>query len=245
MNVIVNGALGVMGQHVVKLINENSQEYKLFALVDKNANGQEGYFSDIEEVEGQADVIIDFSSHFATKSLCDYAVRTKTPLLIATTGHNEEELNYIKESSKDVQMFISGNVSVGISLLAELARQAVATFPDADVEIIETHHNRKVDAPSGTALLLANAIKEVRTDAEFSMGRSGFAPRKKNEIGIHAIRRGNVVGIHDIIISTNSQTITLGHQAHDRALFAEGALVAGKWLCDQNNGLYNMKDMLK
>ncbi len=139
---------------------------------------------------------------------------------------------------------MSGNMSVGLAVLVTAGKQAAAAFPGADIEIIETHHNRKLNAPSGTALMLAEAMREVRPNSKFVFGRQGSHVREKEEIGIHAIRMGNIVGEHQVIISTDSQTITLKHEAHDRALFAEGALAAAEFLINKPAGLYNMQDVV-
>ena len=136
-------------------------------------------------------------------------------------------------------------MSLGIALLVELAKTAARSFPDADIEIVEKHHNRKLDAPSGTALLLANAVKEVREDARFVCGRAGQAKRTPEEIGIHAIRMGNIIGEHEVIVGTDTQTITLKHEAHSRSLFAEGALAAADFLIGKGAGLYDMKSMIE
>ena len=135
-------------------------------------------------------------------------------------------------------------MSLGVALLCELAKITAKTMVDADIEIIEKHHNRKLDAPSGTALMLARAIKEVREKANFVLGRSGQSKRTKEEIGIHAIRMGNIVGEHEVIVGTDSQTITLKHEAHSRALFAEGGITAAVYVAGRPAGLYNMQDMI-
>lgn len=240
IKVTVHGAGGRMGKELVRLINE-SEEFTLAATVDKF--GGEGVdFTSLSDCDREADVVIDFSNHVLTKEVCDYAVSKNIPTVIATTGQDTEEKAIMQKASEKVQIFHSANMSLGIAVLASLARKAAEMFPDADIEIIEKHHNRKLDAPSGTALLLANELKEVRTDAEFKLGRAGNAKREKNEIGIAAIRAGNIVGDHEIIICTDSQTLTLKHEAHDRALFAEGALSAAKYLIGQEKpGMYDMK----
>ncbi len=240
IRVTVHGAGGRMGKELVRLINE-SEEFTLAATVDKF--GGEGVdFTSLSDCDREADVVIDFSNHVLTKEVCDYAVSKNIPTVIATTGQDTEEKAIMQKASEKVQIFHSANMSLGIAVLASLARKAAEMFPDADIEIIEKHHNRKLDAPSGTALLLANELKEVRTDAEFKLGRAGNAKREKNEIGIAAIRAGNIVGDHEIIICTDSQTLTLKHEAHDRALFAEGALSAAKYLIGQEKpGMYDMK----
>ncbi len=131
-----------------------------------------------------------------------------------------------------------------MALLCSLAKKTAAVFPEADIEIVETHHNHKLDAPSGTALMLADAIREARGNVPTQLGRAGHCPRNPGEIGIHAVRRGEIVGIHEVLVSTPTQTITLRHEAYSRALFAEGALDAARFLCAQGPGLYNMQSMI-
>ena len=150
----------------------------------------------------------------------------------------------IREASSKIPVFFSANMSIGIALLAELAQRTAAAFPDAEIEIIEKHHDRKVDAPSGTALAIARALQTVRPDAEIVTGRSGMGKRTKTEIGIHAIRMGNIPGEHEVLIGTNNQTISLKHETHDRALFAEGALAAAAFLQGKGPGLYDMQSLL-
>jgi 4-hydroxy-tetrahydrodipicolinate reductase len=165
-------------------------------------------------------------------------------VVVATTGHTEDEIAQINEAAKHIPVFYSANMSLGIALLVELAKNAAAALPEAEIEIIERHHSRKLDAPSGTALMLANAITEVRTDAYANVGRSGYGKRTKEEIGIHAIRMGNIVGEHEVILGTKNQTITLKHEAHSRALFAEGALAAAEYIIGCDIGLYDMKSLI-
>ena len=174
----------------------------------------------------------------------DYCVARNLPLVAATTGYTEAEFQAIVQGAQKVPVFQSYNMSIGVALLARLVGQAAAIFGGCDVEIVEAHHNRKADAPSGTALLLADAVKAHRPDAEYVFGRHGQHKRQPNEIGIHSLRMGNVVGEHEVIFSTDSQTITLKHQAHDRALFAEGALTAAGFLVGKPAGLYHMDDLL-
>lgn len=245
MKFIVNGAKGRMGAQIVALLKKEDCPHELLAGVDINATEGDGFFSSLSDVTQKADCIIDFSHHSATKQICDYATKNAVPVLFATTGQTPEELEMIKTASSSIPVFVSANMSVGIAMLANFAKMAVAAMPDADVEIVEKHHNRKLDAPSGTALLLANEIKKVKTDAEFVCGRSGMAKREKNEIGIHAIRGGGTIGVHEIIITTDSQTITLSHEAHTRELFAEGAISAAAFVGEMPCGFYNMYDMIK
>lgn len=242
IKVLINGACGRMGKEVEKIV-EASETMTVAAKVDKMA-AESGCYTDINDFSGEADIIIDFSNHLGTKDLLDYAVKNNIPTVVATTGHTEDELALIEEAGKKIAVFHSANMSLGVALLCELAVKAAATMPDADIEIVETHHNRKLDAPSGTALMIANAIEAVREKAQFVFGREGMAKREKNEIGVHAVRRGNIVGIHEVLVSTDSQTITLKHEAHSRALFAEGAVSAAEFILGKPAGLYTMNSIV-
>ncbi len=247
MRLIINGANGRMGKEIVALAINGYKGAELVAGVDVNPPESAPYhiYRALDEVSEDADCIIDFSHHSCTRELVDFAIRKKMPLMIATTGHSAEELEIIKEASKQIPIFISANMSVGVALLCELAKIAAKTLPEADIEIIEKHHNRKLDAPSGTALLLADEIKTVRENSKYVFGRGGQGKRETEEIGIHAVRIGNIVGEHEIIVGTDTQTITLKHEAHSRALFAEGAITAALFLYKMPSGLYNMHDMIK
>ena len=243
IHVIVSGALGRMGSITVEKINQ-AEDMTLAAAVDVFSKGGE-VLSSLNQFEGKADLIIDFSHHTGTPALMQWAVEHDTAVIMCTTGHDEAEKALIREAGKKIPVFFSANMSLGVALLAELSKKTAAAFPDADIEIVETHHNRKVDAPSGTALLLGNAIKTVREDATFHMGRSGMAKRTPEEIGFHAIRRGNIPGIHEVIVSTDNQCITLKHEVYDRALFADGALSAARFLYGKAPGMYEMADIIK
>lgn len=243
MKVIVNGACGRMGQVVMRLLSENYRGASYAGGIDAFSENPDIVRSP-DLLAERGDVIIDFSSHLATEGICAYAVRTGTPLVLCTTGHTEEELGVIREAAKSVPVFFSANMSLGVALLCELARQAASLYPDADIEIVEAHHNRKLDAPSGTALMIADRIREERPDAAYKLGRAGHEKREKREIGIHALRMGNIVGQHEVRIGTDTETITLKHEAHDRSLFAEGAVVAATFLVGKAAGLYGMRDML-
>lgn len=242
MRILVNGACGRMGQTLLRLIESGKNHSSLAAAIDPRGDGQQ-ILKDFDNAP-QADVIIDFSHHSAIGSLLEYAQAVKLPVVVATTGHTEEEKQLIFDAAKQIPVFYSGNMSVGIAVLCALAKKTASVFPEADIEIVETHHCHKLDAPSGTALMLADAMREARPTAENHCGRSGMCPRQANEIGIHAVRRGEIIGIHEVLISTGTQTITLKHEAHDRALFAEGALDAAAFLLGKDAGLYNMNSMI-
>ena len=234
-----------MGKELLALIEAGMRGSVLAAAVDPNAPAFDTVpvYEHIGDFGGKADVIIDFSHHSAAAEVCEYAVKTGTPVLIATTGQTDEENEIINKASEKVAVFRSANMSLGVALLCELAKTAAKNMPDADIEIVEKHHNRKLDAPSGTALLIADCIQKVRESAEYVFGRSGHAKRTQNEIGIHALRLGNIVGEHEVIISTDNETITLKHEARSRALFAEGANAAADFLKDKAPGMYSMNDI--
>ena len=239
MNIIIHGSTGRMGRKLQELL-AGSTAHTMVAAVSP----EEAVLKTLNDYQGPADMIIDFSFHGAVGDLLDYAEAKNLPVVIATTGHTPEEKTRIAEAAKVIPVFYSGNMSVGVALLVRLAKLTAQTFPHAEIEIIETHHDQKLDAPSGTALMIADGIKSVRPEATYNLGRSGQAKRTKEEIGIHAIRIGNVVGIHEVLVSTGTQTITLKHEAHDRMLFAEGAVAAAEYLLGKDAGLYNMETML-
>ena len=244
MKIIINGAGGRMGKEVVRLAEEGFGGASVAAKVDISyeTNGDE--YKKLADFSGAADCIIDFSHHSATAEITEYAVENNITAVIASTGQTPEEIELIKAASKKVPIFLSANMSLGVALLVELAKITAKNFPYADIEIIEKHHNRKLDAPSGTALLIAEAIKSVREKTKFVFGRHGQAKRTPEEIGIHAVRMGNIIGEHEVIVGTDTQTITLKHEAHSRALFAEGAIKAAAFLQGKPAGLYNMESMI-
>lgn len=242
MKIIINGACGRMGREMRRL-TEETEDVSLAAAVDPRG-GEEGVCATLEEA-APGDIIIDFSFHSAVGTLLSYACRQQLPVIIATTGHTPAEREQIAAAARTIPVFYSGNLSIGIALLCSMAKKAAAAFPDADIEIVETHHRHKADAPSGTALMLADAIRTVRPGAKNVCGRSGYGARNPQDIGIHAIRRGEIVGIHEVQISTATQTLTLKHEAYSRALFAEGALEAARFLLTQPAGLYQMDSMIR
>lgn len=245
MRLIINGAGGRMGQTLLSLI-ENNENYTLAAScsMEFDTDSEKGIYKNISEFDGEADCIIDFSNHLATKDVTEYAVKRNIPLVVATTGQTAEELTMIKEASESIPLFYSQNMSLGVAVLSCLAKITAKAFPEADIEIIEKHHNQKLDVPSGTAILLADSIKSVKDDCEYNIGRHEYGKRKKNEIGIHAIRMGGEVGTHEIIFAMGSQVLTLKHEAENRSLFAEGALSAASFLIKQEKGFYNMDNIL-
>ena len=239
MRDILCGANGAMG----KLIAQSLGSEVIGRVSIDGENGVARTFDELGSVP--ADVVIDFSHHTAAADVLRYAKTNGCAAVIGTTGHTPEERQLIFDAAKEIPVFYSGNMSLGIAVLCRLAKQAAACFPDADIEIVEVHHNRKVDAPSGTAHMLFNAIKEVRPDAVEHCGRSGEGKRTKEEIGISSLRMGNVVGIHEVHICTETQTLTLRHEAATRAMLAEGAADAARFMVGRGKGLYTMEDLLK
>ncbi len=242
INVLVHGALGRMGSIVINRV-EQAEDMTVAAGVDVYSQGGAVYAS-LDQVTEKADVAIDFSHHTLTPGLLAWCADRGVGVVLCTTGHDEAEKAAIEAAAKRIPVFYSANMSMGIALLADLARRAAALFPDADVEIVEAHHNRKLDAPSGTALMLARAVQEVRPGATLNLGRSGMGKREKNEIGVQAVRMGNLPGTHVVCISTDNQTIELKHEAHDRSLFADGALTAARFLMGKGAGLYDMNGLV-
>ena len=238
MRAIVCGANGAMGKLICDILGD---EVAGKVSID-GENGVPKTFDELGAV--QADVLIDFSHHSAVADVIAYAKKIGCAAVIGTTGHTPEEKTMIYEAAKTLPVFYSGNMSLGIAVLCRLARQAASYFPDADIEIVEIHHNRKVDAPSGTAHMLFNAIKEVRPNATEHCGRAGEGKRTKDEIGVSPLRLGNVVGVHEVHIHTGTQALTLRHEAVTRAMLADGAVDAARFMEGKPTGLYNMESIL-
>lgn len=239
MKAIICGANGAMGTLICRILGD---EVVGKVSVD-GANGVPKTFEELGTVD--ADMVIDFSHHTAISSVLDYCVKNHLTAVIGTTGHTAEEKAMIAEAAKKIPVFFSGNMSLGIAVLCKLAKQTAAYFPDADIEIVEVHHNRKVDAPSGTALMLYNAVKEVRPDATAHCGRAGEGKREKAEIGISSLRMGGVVGIHEVHICTPTQCITLKHEAYSREMLADGAVSAARFMVGKGIGMHDMNKLLE
>ena len=246
MNILLNGIGGHMGREVVALCEAAYRGARLAVGVDPMpVSADVPTYTSLSDVPDMPiDCVVDFSHHTAIGAVLDFAVSRRCPVVVATTGHTDTETELIYAAADKVPVFFSANMSLGVALLVELAKTAALAMPEADIEIIEKHHTRKLDAPSGTALMLARAIGEVREGAYPNTGRAGQGKRDKAEIGIHAVRLGNIVGEHEVIVGTQNQTITLKHEVHSRALFAEGALAAAAFIVDMPAGLYDMKSLV-
>ena len=238
MRAVVCGANGAMGRLICAALGE---EVVGRVSID-GENGVPKTFSELGKCD--ADVVIDFSHHSAVADVLDYAKSIQAAAVIGTTGHTAEEKALIFAAAEEMPVFYAGNVSLGIAVLCRLVKQAVSFFPDADVEIVEIHHTRKVDAPSGTAHMLFNAVKAVRPEAYENCGRAGEGKRTKNEVGVHALRMGNVVGIHEVHITTANQSLVLKHESGSRAMLADGAVAAAKFMVGKEKGLYDMESIL-
>ncbi len=244
LRILLCGYEGHMGREV-RACAERAEDLEIVCGVDPIAGGSGICVKGFAECTREADVIVDFSHHALTGPMTAFAREKRLPLVIATTGQTEEEKEMIRAAAAEIPVFLAANYSLGIAALTDAVKRVASLYPDGEIEIVEQHHDRKIDAPSGTALALFNAIREVRPDAVAKEGRSGIGKRTPEEIGIHALRMGNIVGIHEVMISTQNECITLKHQAFSRGVFAEGSLKAARFLAGKPAGLYDMKDLLK
>ena len=247
MKVIISGASGKMGKVVASLIeaDKNAETVCGIDLYSDNTTLFPVYQCFKQADDG--DVIIDFSNPSVLPALLKYAVDTHTPAVIATTGLSPAEIKSIEKASKHVPIFFTANMSLGVNLLTALCKKAASVLGDNfDIEIVESHHNQKIDAPSGTALMLANAINNTLDNSlDYVYDRhSKREKRTKNEIGIHAVRGGNIVGKHEVIFAGTDEIIELTHTATSKAVFANGAIAAAKFILNKENGLYSMNDMI-
>ena len=247
-NIIFCGINGRMGQAVKELISEK-ENFKIVAGVDVNdtSNGEYPVYKNIADVKEKADVIVDFSFHGAIGAYLEYAKAKRLPIVVSTTGHTAEETAMMHEAAKSIPVFFSRNMSLGINLLIELAKKAAAMLgDDFDIEIIEAHHNKKLDAPSGTALMIADAISETLDEKpEYVYDRSERREeRPKNEIGIHAVRAGGIVGEHSVLFGGKNESVTISHSAYSRSVFALGALRAAEFMVGMPAGMYSMSDLI-
>lgn len=245
IKIIVCG-LGNTGKEIVRCIEE-SEGVEIYCAVSdyKLENKDFEIYSSFSQVPGKADVIIDFSKAQRLEEIIDYSLNTNTPVVIGTTGHAEEQVEKLKELSKQLPVFKSSNTSIGITVMLKLVREATRLLNDFDIEIIEKHHNRKEDCPCGTAYMTADAIKEVRSELVNIYGREGRnAKRKVNELGIHTIRGGTIIGDNDVIYAGDDEVLEIKHKAQSNMIFAKGAVLASKFIVNKEIGYYNMEDVL-
>ncbi|MEG0856884.1 MAG: 4-hydroxy-tetrahydrodipicolinate reductase [Terrisporobacter sp.] len=245
IKVIVSG-LGNTGREIIKCI-ENTEGVELFCGISDYdlKNSDLKIYSKFEDIEGKADVIIDYSKACRLEEILNYAINTKTPVVIGTTGHTEEQNEKAKEASKIIPVFKSSNTSIGITVMLQLVKTATRLLEGFDIEIIEKHHNRKEDCPCGTAYMTADVIKEVRSELENIYGREGkHARRKPNELGIHTIRGGTIIGDNDVIFAGDEEVLEIKHKAGSNMIFAKGAVMACKYVVNKEYGYYDMNDVL-
>ncbi len=248
VKIILVGACGRMGRAVTAAA-EKDERVKIVAGVDvASSDAQFPIYTGISGIPEalDADVIVDFSHHSATEGILNYAKARKCAAIICTTGQDESELNMIAEASKEIAVFRSGNMSLGINLLISLVRQAASVLEGYDIEIIEKHHNNKLDAPSGTALMFEQAAADgVSYTPDLVYDRHSVRKkRSKEEIGIHSVRGGNIVGEHEVMFVGSEETVTLSHSASSRDVFARGAVEAAVYIAGKCAGLYNMQDVI-
>ncbi len=248
MRIILSGAGGAMGLTTASTV-KNHPEHVIVAGVDKFADPSRFDFpvyDSFDKVTEDADCIIDFSVKAALKGILGYAVKKGVPAVLCTTGYDSDDLKAVNEAAASVPLLMSGNMSVGVNTLVSLVKEAAKALTGADIEIIEQHHHNKADAPSGTAKMLLNAAKQVRPELTPVYGREGMVgKRKPEEIGVHAVRGGTIVGKHEVMFVMNNEIVTLKHEAESKAVFSEGALRAASFLINSPAGLYSMSDVLK
>ncbi len=246
---IMHGCNGHMGQVITDIVSEDEQA-EIVAGIDIDDSRDNGYpvFTNIYDCDVTADAIIDFAAAVAVDDLLEYAIERQIPVVLCTTGLSEEQLKHVEEASKKVAVLRSANMSLGINTLLKMVKTAAEVFANAgfDIEIVERHHNKKVDAPSGTALALADSINETLDNSyEYCYDRSERREKRpKKEIGLSAVRGGTIVGEHEIIFAGTDEVIEFKHTAYSKAVFAKGAVQAGKFLKGKKAGMYDMQQVI-
>jgi len=243
LNIAIYG-WGEIGKRLCNSI-DNSKNLNLVGIIDSFSVGKDSRIVEkLEDLSVKPDVMIDFSHFSNLEKILPWITANNVPTLIATTGHTEESLQKINKASETVAILKATNTSLGVNLVTELLGSLVSTLEDWDIEVIEKHHNKKIDAPSGTAQSLLEKINDtLTTKRELTYGREGICPRKKEEIGVHVIRGGTIVGEHSVIFAGEDEVIEVKHEAHSKMVFVNGALKGATWLYNQKPGLYTMKDI--
>ncbi|MFV0352251.1 MAG: 4-hydroxy-tetrahydrodipicolinate reductase [Oscillospiraceae bacterium] len=245
VDILLHGAGGKMGR-VVAALCKKQPDMRIVAGVDPVPFASDDFtvYTTVDEVQEKADVMIDFSRPEATMTALSYCVKQNLPIVVCTTGLSDGDMQQLEKSAQSIPVFHSANMSVGINLLIELAKKARDILPGFDIEIIEAHHNEKVDAPSGTALMLANALKEQHDYTLVYDRHAVRQPRQPQEIGMHSIRGGTIVGEHEVLLAGPSEIIRLSHSAQSRDVFASGAVRAAAFLQGKTPSIYTMQDMI-
>lgn len=247
-NIAICGANGKMGKTIYNCVKDRD-DCKVIAGIDLYTEQYADFpiVASPTELSEKPDVIIDFSNPASLDGLLNYCLSTGTPIVVASTGYSDEQITKIRTASEQIPVFFTFNMSLGINLLVQLAKKAAEVLGDRfDIEIVEKHHNQKLDAPSGTAIMLANAINETMDNSKHYVydRHSRRQKREKSEIGMHAIRGGTIVGEHDVIFAGNDEVITLSHSAASKTVFAEGSIKAAIFLKDKPAGLYDMQMLI-
>ncbi len=238
IKVLINGINGKMGQVLLNEIN-NTDNMEVVAGISRN--------EDPETIKEKIDVIIDFSKPEGTFKILEYAKKKVIPVVIATTGFTKEEQDKILEYSKEIPIFQSSNMSFEINIMCDMVAKLAKQLTNSDIEIVETHHRNKIDAPSGTALMLANSINEAKNnEMDYMYDRHSVRQKRNdNEIGISSIRGGTEVGKHTVYFFGDNESFEITHTVNSRSIFAKGSIKAAEFLIDKKNGFYDMKDLIK
>lgn len=247
MKIIICGICGKMGENLLNLLENDGAEVVCGVDISSSEKVDVPVYKSFEEIRGSAEVIIDFSSPSVLKSEMVWAIKRNIPVVLAVTGYSNEQLEYIDECAKKIPVFRTANFSLGVNLLVKLVRKTAEALGESfDIEIIEKHHNKKADAPSGTALMLAEGANSAFENRKsYLNGREGAVGRRGSEIGIHAVRGGTIVGEHEVLFAGGDEIITLSHSARSKKVFASGAIKAAKWIVGKPAGKYDMTDILE
>lgn len=247
VKVLISGAKGRMGKKVFEALaqTENINAVCGIDIVEDLSSAPYPIYDNFNSVKEIVDVVIDFSAPANLDNVIEFCLHNKIPAVLCATGYTQEQVDKIKLTSEKIAVFRSGNMSLGVNVLVDLVKKAAQMLDGFDIEIIEKHHNQKVDAPSGTALMLADGVKSVCDEKFYTYGRQGICGKRDiNEIGIHAVRGGGIVGEHEVIFASGFETITLSHVATDRSVFADGAVRAALYISNKKSGLYDMNDVI-
>lgn len=246
MKILLSGAGGQMGITLAGIIKNKEGMEVVAGVSDRPVKVDFTVYSSFKDVKEKADAVIDFSSPVVLEQLLDYCIKNNTPAVVCTTGYSKEQEQKIKDTSKNIPIVYSGNMSLGINVMEYVVEQMAKLLADFDIEIVEKHHNLKKDAPSGTAKMLFDSANKGRKNSLTRLdGRAGFYDnRDKNEVGISAIRGGNIVGEHTVIFAGDDEVLEITHRASSKKIFANGAIKAALFLQEKENGLYNMNDCL-
>lgn len=247
IKILLCGVSGAMGKTLLEIVKDSDEFEVVAGIALENLDLGFNVYQSFDDVKEEIDVVIDYSSPNLIEKILNFCKSKKLPLVIATTGLSDENMSLIAQASKQIAIVQSGNYSIGINVLEKCAKLLSQLLIDYDIEILEKHHNKKKDAPSGTAKMLFDAVNEGRNKSlEKNVGRRGISEgRKSNEVGISSIRAGSIVGEHEVIFSAGDETITIKHQAQSKKIFANGSLKAAKFVISKENGKYNMEDVLE